>query len=155
MIRKADKKDIPQLIRLLKQVHKIHSEGRPDYFKSGGIKYKEDELAELLSDSSRPVFVYENDKGTVTGYIFCIHEITEESTSLYHRHTLYIDDLCVDSEFRGSGIGTALYEYAVNYARETGCSSVTLRVWSFNSEALSFYKKSGMKPMYTEMEQIL
>ena len=37
-IRKAEEKDIPIILELLKQVNKIHYEQRPDIFKLG-IKY--------------------------------------------------------------------------------------------------------------------
>lgn len=34
-IRKAEKKDIPQIETLLYQVAKVHSDGRPDLFQAG------------------------------------------------------------------------------------------------------------------------
>lgn len=34
-IRRAKKEDIPQIEELLYQVHKVHSDGRPDLFKAG------------------------------------------------------------------------------------------------------------------------
>ena len=43
-IRKATEKDIPRLIDLLYQVHRVHSKGRPDIFRAGNKKYTEDEL---------------------------------------------------------------------------------------------------------------
>ncbi len=155
MIRRACEKDKPEIHELLKQVHKIHSEGRPDYFKSGGIKYTGAELSIVLSDNSRPIFVFVDSDNKIRGYMFCIEDYIEDCSSLYSRHTLYIDDLCVDSNFRGQGIGTKLYNHALDFARRNGCKAVTLRVWSFNKEAMSFYEKHGMKPMHTTMEQIL
>ena len=46
-IRKAEKKDIPQIETLLFQVAKVHSDGRPDLFQSGQKKYTTEELEEL------------------------------------------------------------------------------------------------------------
>ena len=155
MIRAAINNDIPEIIALLKQVHKIHSDGRPDYFKAGGIKYTEDELSDLFRDKDRPVFVYEGDSKKILGYIFCIVNTTEDSSSLNARRSLYIDDLCVDSDARHIGIGTQLYKYATEYAKKNGFNSITLRVWAFNKDAISFYEGLGMKAMHTTMEQIL
>ena len=47
-IRRAKTKDIPQLNRLLFQVNKVHSDGRPDLFKAGAKKYSDDELKKIL-----------------------------------------------------------------------------------------------------------
>ena len=58
-IRRADFRDIPALDHLLFQVNDVHADGRPDIFIHGMKKYTDDELAELLQDESRQVFVYE------------------------------------------------------------------------------------------------
>ena len=69
--------------------------------------------------------------------------------------TLYIDDLCVDEDLRGSGVGTALYNYVINFAREQGFYNVTLNVWSCNPSAQAFYEARGLTPYRIGMEQIL
>ena len=61
-IRRAEEKDIEGIRKLLYQVNQVHADGRPDLFKSGGIKYTEDELKEIISDRTRPVFVYDEDE---------------------------------------------------------------------------------------------
>ena len=38
-IRKAEKKDIPQIEELLYQVAKVHADARPDLFRAGQKKY--------------------------------------------------------------------------------------------------------------------
>ena len=71
------------------------------------------------------------------------------------RKTLYIDDLCVEALMRGRRIGTELYRYVLNYARNIGCYNVTLNVWSCNPDASAFYQAMGMKPYKVGMETIL
>ena len=39
-IRRAEERDLPGIRKLLFQVNQLHADGRPDLFKSGGIKYK-------------------------------------------------------------------------------------------------------------------
>ena len=78
-----------------------------------------------------------------------------DGTNLVPRKTVYIDDICVDSSLRGKGIGTLLYEYSVSEAEKMGCYNVTLNVWSFNTSAMRFYEKCGMKPLKTVMERVL
>ena len=42
-IRRAVDADIPALDKLLYQVHKVHSDVRPDIFKAGAKKYTDEE----------------------------------------------------------------------------------------------------------------
>ncbi len=153
MIRPAALQDIPSLIRLLRQVLQVHHRGRPDLFKGEGTKYDAPELAELLRNPERPVFVYETD-GSVQGYAFCMLQHIS-GPQLMEENILYVDDLCVDESCRGQGIGKALYEHAKAYAREHGCRRVTLNVWCLNEGAMKFYGALGMKPYKIGMEEIL
>ena len=154
MIRRAVNEDIPRLDELLFQVQRIHAEGRPDIFKLGKKKYTDGELAEILADDARPVFVYERD-GEILGYAFCIYQETKENEQLHARRTLYLDDLCVDAAARGQHVGSELYRHVTRTAAETGCDSVTLNVWSLNGEAAAFYERMGLKPLKTTMEAVL
>ena len=70
MIRKATRQDIASIIRLLHQVDMVHHRLRPDLFKPDTTKYGEQELSALLSDVTKPVFVYEED-GKVVAHAFC------------------------------------------------------------------------------------
>ena len=93
-------------------------------------------------------------KREVVGYTFFeIHIPT--SDQLVHNKTLYIDDLCIDENYRGNGIGTKLYENTLKYAKEIGCYNLTLNVWYDNKNALNFYKKIGLTPQKIEMEKII
>ena len=155
MIRPATKEDINGIIGLLYQVHAVHAKGRPDIFKTGGIKYTEENVKEILNNENTPVFVLTDEENTVLGYSFCEIKITEEDTSVNRRKTLYIDDLCVDENARGQHVGTKIYEYVVEYAKSISCDSITLNVWDFNESTKIFYEKRGLKPLKTVMEQIL
>lgn len=154
VIRRAGEGDIPVLDKLLYQVHRVHSDARPDLFQPGAKKYTDDELREILADSRRPVFVAER-AGAVLGYAFCVHQQHVGSHSMTDVKTLYIDDLCVDEAARGGHIGRALYEYVLAYAKGQGCYNVTLNVWAGNPGALKFYERLGLKPQKIGMEAIL
>lgn len=153
-IRFANKNDIPQMLELLLQVGAVHHEIRPDLFKEGAQKYDAASLCELLQDSTRPIFCYEQD-GKMVGYCFCILEITENNPVLCDQKTLYIDDLCVDQSIRGSGAAKALYDAVTAYAKEIGCTAITLNVWNGNDRAMRFYEKCGLKPRKVYMETML
>ena len=154
-IRRATERDIPGLNRLLEQVLMVHHVGRPDLFKSGAKKYTDEELKEILVDDGRPIFVGVDESEEVMGYAFCIFQQHIGSHILTDIKTLYIDDLCVDEILRGQHIGRQLYDYVVQFAKDSGCYNVTLNVWSCNESAMHFYEKCGLKPQKIGMEVIL
>ena len=153
-IRRAEIKDMPRIIDLLNQVLMVHHNGRPDLFKANCRKYTDDELAAIIADDSRPIFVYD-DEGYVAGYAFCVLIQHENDNILTDIKTIYIDDLCVDEAVRGKHIGSSLYEYVLSYARSIGCYNVTLNVWSCNAAAMAFYERMGLIPQKVGMEKIL
>ena len=154
VIRLATEKDIPAINDLLYQVLDVHYRGRPDLFKGGAKKYTDEELTEIIENSNTPVFVADIDE-KFCGYAFCIFQRPTDSHILTDVKTLYIDDLCVDACCRGKGIGTALYDFVVSFAKTLGCYNVTLNVWTCNSTALRFYEKCGLRPQKIGLEKIL
>ncbi len=156
MIRRAEKRDIPDMNRLLYQVCNVHADGRKDLFKRDCKKYTDEQLAELLGNEERPVFVLSDEADErVLGYCFCVLERYQGDNIMTDRLTLYIDDLCVDEEARGKQIGSALYHYVCEYAKKRGCYNITLNVWSCNENARKFYERMGLEPYKTGMEYIL
>ncbi len=154
-ILRATEKNIDGIHKLLSQVLMVHHNGRPDLFKANARKYTDEELKELLVDDSRPIFAAVDEEDQVLGYAFCVIQQYADHNIMTDIKTLYIDDLCVDETLRGQHIGTKLYEYVLNYARQIGCYNVTLNVWSCNESAMKFYEKCGLKPQKVGMETIL
>ena len=152
-IRTAVNSDIPQIETLLYQVQKVHSDKRPDLFTAGSKKYTAEELEDLMKDETRPIYVAE-EAGRILGYAFCIYP-NYQSHSLNKIKTLYIDDLCVSETARGQKIGTKLYQFVLDIARQAGCYNVTLNVWACNEAAMKFYEKCGLQVQKMGMEQIL
>lgn len=152
MIRKAKKEDIKRIIELLHQVDMVHHVLRPDLFKPNTTKYNEQELKTMLSDDSKPIFVF--DDGMVLGYAFCQISEVRNDQLLEDIKTLYIDDICVDEKARGKHVGKALYEHVRDYAKSIDCNHITLNVWEGNEPALHFYRSMGMQVQKTTMEII-
>lgn len=149
-IRKAAIADIPRIIDLLHQVDMVHHRIRPDLFKPYTTKYSEQELETLLSDDSKPIFVY--DQNGVQGYAFCQISEAKNDRLLCDCKTLYIDDICVDEAARGKHIGSALFAFVRDYAKSICCHNITLNVWTGNDAAMHFYQAMGMQPQKTGME---
>ena len=154
-VRRAQEGDIPGILELLVQVDMVHHNGRPDLFKGPATKYNAEELVDIISDDSRPIFVCADDKGAVLGHAFCMHKQVLNDHVLTDVKTLYIDDICVDEKARGQHVGKALYDHVVAYAKENDYYNVTLNVWSCNEGAMKFYEAMGLKPQKIGMELIL
>ena len=155
LIRRAEQRDMPGINNLLRQVLMVHHNGRPDLFKAHAKKYTDEQLAVLIKDNKKPIFVCVDEEEVVLGYAFCVWQQHINNEILTDIKTLYIDDLCVDEARRGQHIGKSLYEYVLAYAKENGFYNVTLNVWSLNESAMKFYEACGLVPQKVGMEKIL
>ena len=152
MIRKAEEKDVDQILNLLKQISDIHYKARPDIFKKRP-KYTKEELLFILNSEYTPVFVY-TDGDKVLGHLFLI--IVEDSNPrLNDRRYIFIDDLCVDSVERNKGIGKSLMEYAETFAKSLKIDTIELNVWHFKENAEEFYKELGYNTQCSILEKKL
>lgn len=155
VIRRAKETDMVGINQLLRQVLMVHHNGRPDLFKANVKKYTDEELAKLIKDDTKPIFVAVNEEEKVLGYAFCVMQQYQNHEIMTDIRTLYIDDLCVDEQLRGRHIGKQLYEYVLKFAKEQKFYNVTLNVWSLNESAMKFYESCGLTPQKIGMEQIL
>lgn len=153
-VRRAEIRDIDAILKLLVQVNMVHHNGRPDLFKRMVTKYNAEELKAILVNEETPVFVCVDEEDRVLGHGFCVMQHSGGQLMVEHT-TLYIDDICVDEASRSRGVGRALYEHILSYARGKGCYNVTLNVWSCNPGAMAFYEKLGLVPYKVGMEKIL
>ncbi len=154
-IRKAKKKDVEDIIRLLKQIAQLHHDKRPEIFKDNANKYTQELMHFKIKKTDEYIAVAVDERDKVIGYIFCMFETKKDHLVLQNRKILYIDDFCVDEDKRGTGIGSLLFDHACQYAKNTECEAIELNVWEFNESALIFYEKHGLSTKYRRMELIL
>lgn len=84
-------------------------------------------------------------------YIVAIKErrivaiLTAELQEKLHRDNkqLFIEDLIVDESYRSQGIGKALLQNAVDYARTNNCNVVELTSYIDNEKAHKFYETNN------------
>ncbi len=58
---------------------------------------------------------------------------------------IHLEDLIVNEEVRGSGLGTALLTEIVKYAARLGVKRISWEVLDWNEPAIDFYEKKGAK----------
>ena len=154
-IRKAEERDIPQIMELLGQVLQIHADIRPDIFIPNTTRYTNAELIDMLKEETKPIYVAVDENDRCLGYAFCQLKKQLFSNNMVQFTSLFIDDLCVDKNTRGQHVGRTLFEYVKSEAKKLGCYEVTLNVWEGNTSAEKFYEKMGMKTKERQMEYIL
>lgn len=150
---KATTNDIDQIEKLLYQVHKVHSDARADLFIAGKKKYNKDEIINIINNENTPIFVYK-DEDIILGYAFIIYKI-ENADSLVNIKTMYVDDFCVDENYKHQGIGTKLFDFLKIEAKKQNCYNITLNVYNFNKVAKAFYEKQQLQELKTYMELIV
>jgi len=85
------------------------------------------------------IYVAEAENGDILGLaLFMI------GYSTWKGKLLYLDDLVVKAGFRRFGIGTALINKVVNYAKQNAVKIVKWQVLDWNRPAINLYKKLGL-----------
>ena len=59
---------------------------------------------------------------------------------------IYIEDLFVNPEFRGKGLGKLIFSFIAKLAIQRNCGRVEWTVLTWNEPAINFYKKIGAVP---------
>jgi GNAT superfamily N-acetyltransferase len=81
--------------------------------------------------------------GKLVGYALYFYSYS----SFVAKPTLYLEDLYVLEEYRGRGVGFALFRRCVDEAVARGCGRMEWAVLTWNAKALRFYEKLGARRM--------
>ena len=95
------------------------------------------ELAEIIRSDSATVLIAEDDKGDILGSMTLV---------LFRIPTgvrAWIEDVVVDTEARGMGIGQALNEYAIQMAEQAGAKTIHLTSRPSREAANRLYQRLG------------
>jgi len=80
----------------------------------------------------------ENGKVISTCYCLIIPNLTRLGSSI-----AFVENVVIDKEYRGQGLGRKVMEMAIEFARKNNCYKVILQSASFRKEAHQFYKNLG------------
>jgi len=135
-IRAATSADVPviaELIRGLARFEKLEHE----------VVMTEDLLATALF-GQRPYaeVLLAVDEDRPVGFALFFHNFS----TFLGRPGIYLEDLFVVPEDRGSGIGRALLEHLARLAVDRGCGRLEWAVLDWNRDAISFYERLGARP---------
>jgi GNAT superfamily N-acetyltransferase len=130
IIRKGEERDLPEVLGLIKELAAY--EKYPDHVEITVEQLKEDGFGD---NPSYGLEVAEKG-GKVVGIALYY---TRYST--WKGRKLYLEDLVVTEEERGSGIGKALFDRCIELTREGEYHSLVWQVLDWNEPAINFYRK--------------
>ena len=129
--------------KLALQVHELHVGWRPDLFNSVKEVITLDEFEEMIL--RKEIYVSVIDYKIVGYIVFCIVEKSSQNPKFRYRKQLNIDAMCVDSDYRGKGIGSTLLSFAKQFGIDNGCTDMYLTVNEENTNAIKTYENFGMR----------
>ena len=136
-IRPATPADLPliaQLIRDLAEYERL----------SGEVRFDESVLgAKLFGPRPYAEVVIGEIDGAAQGFALFFHNFS----TFEGRPGIYLEDLFVRPEARGSGLGKALLAHLAALAVERDCARLEWSVLDWNEPAIGFYRKLGARLM--------
>ena len=136
-IRSATAADVGTILRFVRELAAFERE--PD-----AVEATEPMLAEALF-GERPAaeaLIAETAEGPL-GFALFFHNFSTWTG----KRGLYLEDLYVTPEARGSGVGKALLQHLAGLAVERGCTRFEWSVLDWNEKAIAFYSSVGALPM--------
>jgi GNAT superfamily N-acetyltransferase len=108
------------------------------------VRADRDALARyLFGTTPRAEVIIGEIDGHAKGFALFFHNFS----TFEGRPGLYLEDLFVDPEARGSGLGRALLARLAQIAIERDCARLEWSVLDWNEPALRFYRSLGATPM--------
>lgn len=132
-IRRAGPSDVPELARLLTQLFAQEAEFTPN------PELQARGLAAIVADARLGTILIAERDGRACAMVNTLYTI---STALGGRVGI-VEDVVVDGNARGGGIGSKIMAQAIETARDDGCLRLTLLTDRDNRNAHRFYERFG------------
>jgi GNAT superfamily N-acetyltransferase len=134
-IREANLADLETILAFISQ--KSEFDGVPHLVEATAEKLKQT----LFCDSPLARVLLAEVAGTAVGFAM----FYASYSSLLAQPCLWLDDLFVQSDFRGLGIGTALLKSLAQIAESNNCGRIEWTVQTGNARGIGFYQKQGAR----------
>lgn len=131
-IRKADKKDVSEILNLLYQLQRPKPKTSLE-----NVTFRK-RIDQYLGDKDKRIIVAEQDS-KIVGIVSMMFLTRLNRTKL----ELYIPELVVSEDHRRSGIGKSLMESCVKIAKKKKCFRIRLESGNQRKDAHRFYKRIG------------
>ena len=136
-VRRASEGDVPLILSFIRELAAYES------LSHEVVATEEDLRANLFGEHRyAEVLIAEHD-GAPAGFALFFHNFS----TFLGRPGIYLEDLYVKPEFRGSGIGRKLLGRLARLAKERDCGRLEWWVLDWNEPSIGFYEKLGAVPM--------
>ena len=136
IIRPAGPRDVATILRFVRELAAFERE--PD-----AVEATEETLAHALFDERAAEAVIAERDGEPVGFALFFHNFSTWTG----KKGLYLEDLYVTPEARGTGVGTALLRHLAGLAIERDCARFEWAVLDWNQPAIDFYTSQGAEMM--------
>jgi GNAT superfamily N-acetyltransferase len=144
-IEQASPADAPTLAKLNLRVHRLHVDHAPHFFVEPTEVERQAVFAELLSRPNARAFIAYTEDHAI-GYVLALIQERAASTFNPARRWLYLDQISVEVEWEGRGVGRQLMTALIDYAHSAGIYEMETDAWAFNHTAQAFFKGFGFQP---------
>jgi GNAT superfamily N-acetyltransferase len=129
-IRKATAEDVPEIMKLVREL--------AEYEKAPHEVSNTEERMLQEGFGENPAFgcILAEKDGSIIGMSLYYYRY-----STWKGRRLYLEDIVVYPEMRGSGAGKLLFDKTIEIAKEENCSGMMWQVLDWNEPAINFYKK--------------
>ena len=135
VIRFANEDDLSLILYFIKQL--------ADYEKrSHEVVATEADIKDNLFVHKFAEVIISEYKGKPVGFALFFHNFS----TFLGKPGIYIEDLYVNPEMRGRGIGTLMLSFLAKLTLERKCSRLEWTVLNWNEPSIRFYRKLGAKP---------
>lgn len=136
IIRKAIREDISLIFSFIKGLAKYEK-------MENEVVTNEKDLEINLFDKHQANVLIAEYEGIPAGFALYFYNFS----TFLGKHGLYLEDLFVNEEFRGKGIGNALLSKLAKIALEEDCGRLEWWCLDWNEPSIDFYKRKGAVPM--------
>jgi GNAT superfamily N-acetyltransferase len=133
LIRKCERKDLPELIKLCAR----HANYERSAYDAAGKADKLDNA--IFSDQPRLFCLVVEIGKRLSGFASYTFDFSTWDAESF----LYLDCLYLDEEFRGLGIGSAIISRLTAVAVQHRCVNIQWQTPSWNDRAIQFYLRAG------------
>ncbi|HEX2740257.1 MAG TPA: GNAT family N-acetyltransferase [Rubrobacter sp.] len=137
LVRSASSEDVPLIHSFIKEL--------AEYERLSHEVFATEEMLSEQLFGERPVagVLIAELGGDAAGFALFFHTFS----TFLGKPGIYLEDLYVRPEFRGSGVGRALLDHLGRLAKERGCGRIEWAVLDWNEPAIGFYRSIGASPI--------
>lgn len=134
-LRFAEEKDIPLILHFIKSLAAYEK-------KAEKVQATTEDLKKNLFENRYAEVVFAEYNGEPVGYMLFFHNFS----TFLGRPGIYVEDVFVNPELRGKGMGKIMFACLADIARKRNCGRMDWSVLKWNEPSIAFYKKIGSNP---------